>query len=89
MNPYERITMTENNTTAETIDEIEEAVESRFARIKSSLKNINPVYVAAAVSTAVAVGGMVFLSRQEKKATTIEVDTLIIEDSPETIPDTI
>lgn len=81
--------MTENNTTAETIDEIEEAVESRFARIKSSLKNINPVYVAAAVSTAVAVGGMVFLSRQEKKATTIEVDTLIIEDSPETIPDTI
>lgn len=81
--------MTENNTTAETIDEIEEAVESRFARIKSSLKNINPVYVAAAVSTAVAVGGMVFLSRQEKKVTTIEVDTLIIEDSPETIPDTI
>lgn len=81
--------MTENNTTAETIDEIEEAVESRFARIKSSLKNINPVYVAAAVSTAVAVGGMVFLSRQEKKVTTIEVDTLIIEDSPETVPDTI
>ena len=81
--------MTENNTTAETIDEIEEAVESRFARIKSSLKNINPVYVAAAVSTAVAVGGMVFLSRQEKKVTTIEVDTLIIEDSPEAIPDTI
>lgn len=81
--------MTENNTTAETIDEIEEAVESRFARIKSSLKNINPVYVAAAVSTAVAVGGMVFLSRQEKKATTIEVDTLIIEDSPEVVTDTI
>lgn len=81
--------MNENNTTAETIDEIEEAVESRFARIKSSLKNINPVYVAAAVSTAVAVGGMVFLSRQEKKATTIEVDTLIIEDSPEVVTDTI
>lgn len=81
--------MTENNTTAETIDEIEEAVESRFARIKSKLKNINPVYVAAAVTTVAAVTGMVYVSRQEKKATTIEVDTLIIEDSPEVVTDTI
>ena len=81
--------MTENNTTAETIDEIEEAVESRFARIKSKLKNINPVYVAAAVTTVAAVTGMVYVSRQERKATTIEVDTLIIEDSPEVVTDTI
>lgn len=89
MNPYERITMTENNTTAETIDEIEEAVESRFAQFKSKLKNINPAYVAAAVTTVAAVAGMVYVSLQEKKATTIEVDTLIIEDSPEVVTDTI
>lgn len=70
----------------EKAEEVKTKARGRFARIKNTLKDIDPVYYAVAVSSAISVAGMAFIARAEKR---VENNVVVVEVTEDPIDDVV
>lgn len=72
------------DTVEEKAEEVKAKTRGRFARIKNTLKDIDPVYYAVAVSAAISVAGMAFIARAEKR---VENTVVVVEVADDEVVD--